>query len=689
LQTVFGDVALKRDSTVVDNSLVTSKTIRPIVHQLNPGSVAGVIPIAIGNDTNAASTNPKPTVSSSGANSTTFSTLNYTQGVNDTSATSTIQQRIETEVAACVCQGGSSNPFGTDDDTLLGHSTFRPTYWDGTSYVEPEAVVGGVPSSSAVSSINQSEQCDICCRDHSDVGIASGEVKYDSVTGDANRYQVSTAIVKGKTAPVTPIQLAGSVGSRVVADTSADIYLDACRMIRVDGLWRVATDIEASHLGLIATNDEMGTSINPGTPDSTKQTAYTLFVTNAVKAYLNAALPSAGSPAWVTFLTNTLASLFSDQSPDVPSTTPVLASTDGTYRYLHAHGLYIDHLEQDAIDKLNAVMNSSCPATATDFPECLLAYLPFSTINVSGLTAWTDENDSSDQAGATPLGKTALQLGQGTSSSETCSSTTFFGGCVTGLNSGYAYATASIGHSNSGIANTIQVNPYEEVATNLLTAAQQFNVSNTSSSDLIYAQVTGPNVTPTATTTAGTTTVSFNGVINFPNYALNSAINTGLTWDSNSRNGPCTPNSGKKVTTPNPYGCTTTVSLTTPTTITVSGYNQAVTAAATTPKAKWCGGTNKSYDIPGIVCYKLKTVTLTTDAAGANAVPGFTYSSSTGGTSKATSETTALRISAANQLSNTYLNLTFEENGSALGTFACPADTTITTPVITAPTACQ
>jgi hypothetical protein len=556
-------------------------------------------------------------------------------------------------------------------------------------------VDSGEPHSSAASGVTQSDQCDICCRDHSDAGIASGEVKYDAVTGDTNRYKVST---KANGSVITPISLAtsGDPAAPVVADIEANIYLDACRLIRVDGLWRVATDIQASHVGLIATNDEQGSSIDPATPDSDKQVLYATFVTNAIKAYLSAALPTAGSPNWVTFLTNTLASLFSTQAPDVPSTNPVLASTDGTYRYLHAHGLYIDHLEQDAIDKLNAVMGGSCPSTATDFPRCLLAYLPFSTINVSGLAAWTDTNDTVDQAGTTPLGKTALSLGQGTSDSSTCDTGTFFGGCVTGLNNGYAFATATIGHSNSGIANSIPVSPYELLTTNNLSAAQQFNVSNTSTSDLIYAQVTGPDLTPTG----------FSSVVQFPNSALNSAINTALTWATNGRNGNCAPNSGKKVTSPNPYSCNTTVDLTTPTTVTVAKYNQPVAAAAKTVKDPCgLGGKNKNttYDIPGLVCYSLSSAKLSADAAGttridcsATPMPAACYSIASpytvGGTSKTTGETTSVVISSVTgspvPLSNTYLNLTYVANGSALGTVDTSTCATTLAPTITAPTAC-
>lgn len=696
--TITSNLDLSANSNILAQNITTSANLNPVVHELNPGNTAGVIPIAIGtgDNTYAASTNPKPTVSTSGANSTTFSTLSYTQGTNDTTSTSTIQKRVETEVAECVCQGSTSNPFASD--SLLGQYTFRPTYWDGTRYVAPTIVSGGVPQSSAATGINQSSECDICCRDHNDTGIATTAVRYDAVTGDTNRYKVT----KSGSSITTPISLAtsGSPAAPVVADVTRDAYLDSCRMIRVDGLWRVATDAQAAHVGMIATNDLQGTSTSPVTPYSASETLYQSFVVDATKGFLAVALPTAGSPNWATFLTNTLAGIFTTYKPNVPSPNPALASTDGTYRYLHAHGLYIDHLETDAINKLNAIVSSSCKTTSTNYPKCVLPYLPFSTINLSGLTAWTDTNDTADQAGVTPLGKKALSLGTGTSTSSTCSSTTFFGGCVTGVAAGYAYATATIGHSNSGIANSIPVSPYELLAANMLSASQQFNVTNTSSSDLMYAQVNGPNLTPTG----------FSSLQQFPTTTLNSSINPTVTWTTGGRNGPCPPNSvsirGK--TSPNPYGCNTTVALAPPTTITVSGYNQAVAQAAVTGKDPCSVGGNsnkKTYNIPGLICYTLSSVTISTDSAGTSRIdcnatpkPAACYNiSSTYAISgaKTASETTGVTISSATgspvALSNTYLNLTYVANGSAVGQVDSTAATCAANnmqPKITTPTAC-
>lgn len=692
--TITSNLDLSAGSNILAQNITTSANLNPVVHELNPGNTAGVIPIAVGtgDNTYAASTNPKPTVSSSGANSTTFSTLNYSQGVNDTTATSTIQQRVETEVAECVCQGATSNPFASD--SLLGQYTFRPTYWDGTRYVAPAIVTGGVPKSSAAPSINQSSECDICCRDHSDVGIAATDVRYDAVTGDTNRYKVA----KSGSTITTPIALAtsGSPAAPVVADITRDAYLDSCRMIRVDGLWRVATDIQASHVGLIATNDLQGVSTSPITPYSANETKYQSFVVNAIKSYLASALPSAGSPDWVTFLSQTLAGLYTTAQPDVPTITPPLASTDGTYRYLHAHGLYVDYLEAPALNKLNAIVSSSCQTSSTNYPKCVLPYLPFSTINISGLAAWTDTNDTTDQAGTTPLGKTALSVGNGTSTSSTCTSSTFFGGCVTGLASGYAYATATIGHSNSGIAGSIPVNPYELLSTHKLTAAQQFNVSNTNSSDSMYAQVYGPNLQPSG----------FSSSQQFPTTTLNSNINPTLTVATGSRGASaCSPNSAKKATTPNPYSCNTTVALSAPTTITVSRYNQVVAQATVTAKDPCnVGGSskNKTYPVPGLICYTLSTATLSTDSAGsaridcnANPKPAACYNISSPfvvSNTKTAGETTAVTISSATgspaALSNSYLNLTYVANGSAIGTVDTSTCATTQVPTITAPTSC-
>ena len=692
--TITSNLDLSTSSNILSQNITTAANLNPVVHELNPGNTAGVIPIAVGtgDNTYAASTNPKPTVSSSGANSTTFSTLNYASDPNTTTAT--IQRRVETEVAECVCKGSSSNPFASD--TLFGKYTFRPTYWDGTRYVAPAIVSGGVPKSSAATSINQSSECDICCRDHNDTGIASSAVRYDAVTGDTNRYKV---VVSSNGNIITPIALAtsGSPAAPIVADITKDAYLDSCRMIRVDGLWRVATDAQAAHVGLIATNDLKGSSTSPVTPDLTSEGLYQSFVLDGTKAFLATALPTAGSPDWSTFLTNTLAGIFTTYKPDVPNPNPALASTDGTYRYVHAHGLYIDHLETDTINKLNAIVSSSCQVTSTNYPKCVLPYLPFSTINISGLAGWTDTNDTTDQAGTTPLGKKALSLGTGTSTSSTCSSTTFFGGCVTGLASGYAYATASIGHSNSGIAGSIPVSPYELLAANVLAASQQFNVSNTSTSDLIYANVTGPDVSPSGFTAKS--------VYQFSTAAINSQINPGLTWVTGGRNGGCQPSSGNGAkATPNPYNCSTTATLSAPTNITVGpnslnhSYNQIVDAVVYKKNPCSNGPQNVGVTVQGMICYTMGTPTLTSSAGAridcsATPTPAGCYNLSSAVAGSGTSQTTTVTIASGTAaLSNATLNLPFVYSSSKIGTatnsvgYTCDASNQ---PIAVAPDSCN
>ena len=689
--TLISNLSLNGGSTTVLNTnLLNSANLTPVVHETNPANTAGVIPIAIGNNTDTAATNPKPTVnSSSGANSVTFTTLTYTSGVNDSSSTSTIQKRVETEVAECVCQGSSTNPFATG--SFEGENVFRPTYWNGTQYTSPSTVSGGTPSSSASTSITQSTECNICCRDHNDTGISTG-VKFDSVTGDTNRYKVT----KSGSTITTPVSLATSGGNFVVANVTSDAYLDACRMIRVDGVWRVATDIEASHLGLIVTNDENGSSTNPATPASSYETLYETFVVAAVKQYLLSALPSAGSPEWSAFLSGTIAPIFTTDAPNVPSTNPVTADTAGTYRYLHSHGLYIDHLETDAITKLNAVESSTCPTNSSSFPTCLLAYLPFNTINLTNLATWTDASDASGTSeGASPH----LSLGStiNTGSTTTCATGTFYRGCVTGLKTGNAYAIATIGHSNSGIAASIPVSTYENLASHDLTASQQFTVSGGATSDLMYGQLSGPNLTPTG----------WSSVQNFPTSTLNKAINPTLTWAiSTTASGNCSANSAKNASTPNPYSCTSTTSYVTPTTITVTGYNQSVSSAATSSKDPCSlGGSskNKTYPIPGIVCYTVSAVSISTDSAATNFIDCVNKGGSncfsitspyTVSNTKKTSESTAITIASKSgnpnvTLSNTYLNVTFIANGSALGTVDTSTCAASKAPTISTPTSCN
>jgi prepilin-type N-terminal cleavage/methylation domain-containing protein len=701
---ILDDAFLNNAKTLLTQNITTSASMTPTVHESNPSNTAGVIPIAVGTNTNSAATNPKPTVQTSGASSTTFSTLQYTQGTYDGTKSSTIQKRVDTTVASCVCVGSTSNPF--TDTSFLGAAVFRPTYWNGTQYASPSTVSGLTPFAAVDSSVTQSDLCNQCCRDHLDQktpGSPSNTVPtpssslysaplYDEVTGDANRYKVAaTCTTKHSVttcASNTPVTLAGSVGSRQkVTDftDSTQPWLDSCRLIRVDGLWRVAADLRALQMGLLATSPEgFATS---ATPASSAEDAYEDFVIDYLGQYVTYIISGGSAP-----VANTI---FASHGLNVPDIIEAVTTT-GSYRYLHARGLYLDYLETAAVTKLtNLKSSSSC---TNNYPTCILQYLPFATVNLTYLGYGTKSWSSSSTTKAT------VGSGAGSDATGTCSSSNGqTGGCVAGKSSTTSNITitADFTTSNSAVAASLYTNPVEETSSNRFTDTQAFSVTGTSTVDEYFAQLSGPSVTLTDPT-LGTTSTTVTWLTSDASTTNEPTVQWGFGV-SNVTAGPdsCFSNLGSSSdTNPNPFDCVTTVLLsgvpTTQLNTTIGNYNQIINNPITNP----CSGGTGSVNLPTLVCYTVSAVTLTTDSAATNRIDCYGNGSTskncynistpyTVSSSKTTGETTTITIASQNQnpsaLSKPYLNVTFIANGTQAGTYTCNA---ANVPTFTNPTSC-
>jgi prepilin-type N-terminal cleavage/methylation domain-containing protein len=616
-------------TTLLSQSLTGGGSITPVAHQLNPSNTAGVIPIAVGTNENAAATNPTPNINHFTLPSTTFNVLTYTNGVNDTSSTATIQKRVETTVAECVCQGSGSNPIS---DTFLNRSTFRPTYWDGLKYSSPvDASI--TPYSTSVSSVTQDPLCVQCCRDHHD---ASGDVvKFDPFTGDLARYQVKTS----SGAVVIPVALktangllATTANPPLVANTSSDKYLDSCRLIRVDGLWRVAADLNAEHTGLVATTAKgFATS---AVPDPSSAAAYEDFVIDYLGQKLTQLLSSGSAPV--------ANSVFASHGLNDPTNIDA-PTTAGAYRYLHGRGLYLDHLEQAAIDKLNAV-NSTC--AVADYPTCLLPFLPFNTINVTELATW-----ASSATGILTV----------TNASTACVANAPIRGCAKGVAVGSATATATMGHSNSAVASSLAINPYELNVSNQQTDSQAFTITGTDTASEFFVALSG---------LAAVTDLS-------------TSDDPSVSWTVGANSDFCFSNISRTDTNPDPYDCVTTVALALPVTVTLGSYNAVTNQQIANP----CPGGLGTWSQPVLTCNTITATSIT----GTSGSPYVITPTVTG--TKTTGEQTALAITATNPgtpnpivKSAATLNVTFSANGSANGSYTC--DVLTNNPTFTTPTSC-
>jgi len=382
---------------------------------VNPGSVAGVIPIAIGNGSDTAATNPRPIIVSQGQNSTTvetrFDVYTYV-ALNGGSATA--QSRVETAVVGCKCAL-----------TNATHSANRPTFWDGSEYTTP-TTAANIPVSAPLTgnSVTQSTLCTACCRDHFDPSGVAGE-KFDPRRTPHNHY------------------LASDLGTVVDASNPGN-YSESCRLIRVDGVFYVATEPYDDHYGLLATpsiaNSSSAATITdmvPATGTGSVSELYQTFVINYLKQRF------VTTTGYNTVLDPTSVTGYS--SLQTPATATIDSAT--MPQYMHSRGLLIDYLSAEALAAItkvkadcaamNVILANSCPADMLQ--TNVLKVLPFTSINSTELAKWassdatkigvnelTDLSESIDNAypasgkatyisGATNLAVTGTTTIQGTS----------------------------------------------------------------------------------------------------------------------------------------------------------------------------------------------------------------------------------------------------------------------------------
>jgi type IV pilus modification protein PilV len=321
----------------------------PVVLIRDPSSDPGVIPIAIGDGTGTAATNPRPDVDTGITLQTSYDIFTYS-ALNDGTGNAQAQARVETAIIGCRCDFGEADPDAVD---------FRPTYWNGERYVLPKEATGYAPQAGVANLQNndpdQSVLCTTCCRDHHDPEGVAGP-KFSPRRDEHDHYQTDGVTL-----------------------AEGGEYIEACRMIRVDGIFRVAADPYNEYTNILKTAVKDGDD-QPFTdprPEEDASKAYQNFVvdyleTQALQPDPNDQLlqADADSKAENAGLNN------DDVEVEI-----------GAERWMHARGLYIDWLEAEAIDAIDK-SQSDCPEDLTE-SECLLRAMPFTTINLTELSQWS------------------------------------------------------------------------------------------------------------------------------------------------------------------------------------------------------------------------------------------------------------------------------------------------------------
>lgn len=437
MSTVISPLSVRFSDPLVLRPL-TGTVAGPIVRRPLSATVSdGMIPIALGDGSETAATNPRPELvgkkQDTWVHDTRFEVLTYAAGSDGGVDIAEIQKRVETAVIGCHCRNSTAGYPSGVVGSFLQAAAYRPTYWDGKKYVEPEKAAYAVTSGPKPSTV-QSAICDVCCRDHRDPVGTSG-AKFDPRRSVHDHFRINAQ-------------------GEFVAAGSGEDYIEACRVIRVNGMWRVAADMFNEHFNLLETANAAASPL----PSSTGVTNYENFV----KGYIDARYTTGSEVSYNNQLpSSTLDALVLFNSLNDPA--EITVDTGTVPKWLHARGLYIDYLEQPAVDHLQKVKSECSPANMS---TCVLRALPFTTINLTEIAFWRSSNTQ-------VITVTNADFGGSLSQTDPVKGKVTLG---TAANPGVtAQAQSTIGASNSGLAIFQRVDPADAAAT--LEDAQDFRVA--------------------------------------------------------------------------------------------------------------------------------------------------------------------------------------------------------------------
>lgn len=338
----------------------------------SPGENPDIISINLGHNKFKESTTPLPDVlRADELVETRFDVVTYS---NPVVGGATFLRREEFRAVSCECT--LKVPSGNPGDGL------RPTVWEGTDYTEGEWVSKpyGVSASN-----QQSEFCDICCRDHHDGGSGTNDIGTDSGKSLYSPFRAATEYhTEGGLAGDHKHYSRNSSGHIQVADTDGARYVEACRLVRKDGFFRVAQDLRQEGLNSFPADflDE-----------APEIDVYSGYVTAAVKKFEF----DMGVDRQYEF-TPPLFKKPGDMSPPLtfPASTYGTATemsnyTGVTEQQLRARGLYVDYMTDELRRKINC-LDDGGTGEACDVPQVstALEIIPFYDVQLTWLARWNE-----------------------------------------------------------------------------------------------------------------------------------------------------------------------------------------------------------------------------------------------------------------------------------------------------------
>jgi prepilin-type N-terminal cleavage/methylation domain-containing protein len=338
----------------------------------NPGENPDIISIELGDNKFKESTTPLPDViRANELVETRFDVVTYSQ--NDDGAT--FLRREEFRAVSCECTLRIPDPDG-DEGGL------RPTVWDGTEYTQGEWVTKPYGESADP---RQSVYCEQCCRDHHDGGSGEDDDPDDPGRALYNPFRTGDDyFADGALAGDHKHYLRSRPGELILAESDGARYIEACRMVRKDGFFRIAQDLR-----------QEGLNAFPGDylDDGDEVGVYSDYVTEAVsdfEAEVGAADLYELTPPSLTHPHDmSPAVVFPASSWDEPTE---MLEGGVTEQQLRSRGIYIDYLSDALRVKINCLdMGGEGDDCETPEVTTALEIIPFYDVQLTWLARWNEE----------------------------------------------------------------------------------------------------------------------------------------------------------------------------------------------------------------------------------------------------------------------------------------------------------
>lgn len=418
------------------------------------------VPIAVGDNQSAASSNPTPEQFIEDVSAVTrFSVMTFTGSASGTEVL--LDRKLDVAAASCVCQTGGSS--------TSTNPAYKATEWNGIelAYQEPETMPVGTPVGTAIVANADSEIepiCTVCCRDHYQTGDRTpAPDPWRAAQGDAvtDHYGYKT---QGNSY---------NIGEGLFhSSETGGIYLEACHLTRVNGRMRMTYDAQQTALVTTPLN-AAGTGYRISDFINQFSGYVTTILTEGLGA--NATMPTgypsptAKFPGPSSGANSTYASVVNPAS---------IAITKDEKVNLVSFGVYVDYLNDDTLLAYKCALDGDNDGDCAGLGERdPLSVIPFYAVNVASLGDWSSEKPLvAAVAGATYSNQGELATVGGIVTGGSGASDTDSGGAPVPSD-----VTITINNSNSGLTGTAAVDLDDQLSGNYIPDPQSFTKTTGSS----------------------------------------------------------------------------------------------------------------------------------------------------------------------------------------------------------------